>query len=1106
MLYPARVTGAALACFAWSALGQAPPAAPTPTAVATANPRPTPAAARFVGTVLDAAQKALPGALVLVRGSEGEAVSARTDAAGAFAIEVKERGPWSLYVDAAGHAPRSIPKQAPGGGLRIALERGLTAHGVVIDGATRQPVTGARVVAAESTRALGATWNAGLGQRSATSDAVGRFRIDGVGRGFLDLTASATGAGGARVRNVRAGERSELLVLLPMGALEGLVVDAAGQPVAAAAVRVGPTGPTLRPSASTLTTDAEGHFVIDALEPGSWRAIARAEKYAPAWATVNVERDATASVQLRVAPPRAIHGRVVDERERPVAGGRVTWLEHDGEPVPDALGAAIVATLGADGAFALRGLPPGRHRIEAWARGFVPERFEITVGRTDADAGDVRLARGLTVRGVVHGPDGRPVADARVFADRGLQPFPGETAETRSEADGRFVLPGLTPGTLKIVAIADGLGRGSASAETGAEDVVLTLKAWGAIRGTVVDERGQPISPFRVSARAADVFSGRFEEIADASGAFELPAIEAGSYTLEVRAPGRVRLSLPAVNVSSGGVTDVGSLVLKGGGSVVGHVVDKAGEPIAGAEVAGRQGQRIILGDEAAAVSDAAGGFALNGFAAGPVQVTASHPLYAPANVSVAVDPAEGPTDATLMLTTGGRIEGRLAKRDGTPVTTGRINVMPLGGGGGLSLLEPDADGRFVAERVPPGRVRVTWLKGEGGRLESAQTREVEVADGQTATVELLSAEIRVSGRVTRGGQPVPGIRVQLSGQQSMRLMFVTDGRGRGAAGGAAEPGVTREDGSYETTVDQPGPARVSLMSQDGRTTYPGREVQVPDVEAHVLDLTLPGAIVRGSVVDPEGRPLEAQLIASQKDSRVGPGASARTGPDGRFELGLEPGDWSLTARAQGYSAAPLPLSVSESGLDDVRLVLSPGRALRARVVDANGRGVAGANVGVHAPGVLQPIVESGPEGRFEIASVPDAELTLWASTALGSFALRTSVRPGDEEIVLRLRPGARLRVRVVGEDGAPVASAFVAPRFAGGPMVQPTQATTTDSSGVMELRVPAGFGPIEVFASGPGAAATGSIKLAPAEGQELEAEIVLKPPVAAPRPTPSAV
>jgi hypothetical protein len=383
--------------------------------------------------------------------------------------------------------------------------------------------------------------------------------------------------------------------------------------------------------------------------------------------------------------------------------------------------------------------------------------------------------------------------------------------------------------------------------------------------------------------------------------------------------------------------------------------------------------------------------------------------------------------------------------------------------------------------------------------------REVEVADGQTATVELLSAEIRVSGRVTRGGQPVPGIRVQLSGQQSMRVMFVTDGRGRGGAGGAAEPGVTREDGSYETTVDQPGPARASLASQDGRTTYPGREVQIPDVEAHVLDLTLPAATVRGSVVDPEGRPLEAQLMASEKDTRGGPGASARSGPDGRFELGLEPGEWGLTARVQGYSAAPLPLSVSESGLDDVRLVLSPGRPLRGRVVDVNGRGVVGATVGIRAPGVLQPFVESGPDGRFEIASVPDAELTLSAWTALGAFALRAAVRPSDEEVVLRLRPGARLRARVVGEDGAPVASAFVAPRFAGGAMIQMAQPATTDSAGLVELRVPAGLGPIEVFASA-GPTGTGSITLAPAEGQELEAEIVLKAPTPSPRPKPPGV
>lgn len=1082
MLHVRTLAFALLSC---PALAQpAPSPAPSPT------PASTPAVARFAGTVLDAGQKPLAGARVVVRGETGEAVVARTDAAGAFSVECRERGPWHLSIDAAGHAPRRLRNQKPGAGLRLTLERGLAIEGRVVDGATRQPVTGARVTAAESMRDPGANWLPGLGQRVATTDAEGRFRIDNVGRGFLDLAASAPGIGAARLRNVRAGARPELLVLLPMGGLQGVVVDADGTGLGGATVRLEPA-PGTRGSTQTVTAGGDGRFSADGLEPGSWRAVARAAEHAPAWTTATVEREAVADVELRLGPRRAVSGRTLDERDAAVSQAYVTWVEADGEPVPESI--AVTTNAGRDGRFRVEGLPPGRHRLEARAAGYVPERFEVSIARGDGDAGDVRLARGLTVRGLVRGPDGRPVPDAHVHADMGPMPVVRQSAETWTDAEGRFVLPGLPPGTHNLAASADGVGRGRGRAETGAEDVVITLRAWGAIRGVAVDERGEPVAPMRASARSPEVFGGRGEEFADPGGVFELNELEAGSYTVEVRAPGRVRVALPSIAVTSGAVTDVGTVVLRGGGSVVGSVVDKAGSPIVGAEVSGRQGQRFVTGDETVAITDVAGQFELGGFAAGPVQLAASHALFAPANATVEVDPAQGPAEARLTLFTGGRLEGRLARRDGSPVTLGRINVMSVNAPmGGLGLLQPDADGRFVAERLAPGRVRVTWLKGEGGRFESAQMREVEIADGETSTVDIVAAEIRVSGRITRGGQPLPGVRVQVTGTQSMRMMFVAGTRG---PGGAAEtpPGVTREDGSYELTVDQPGPAQVAVVSLDGRTRYPARDVQIPDAESHVLDVDLPAALVRGTVVDAEGRPLEATLMLTPKGGRTG--AFARSGADGRFELGVDPGEWTLTAREPGYSATPLALTVPEAGLEDVRVVLAPGRALRGRVVDATGRGLAGAMITVQAAGPVAP-AESGPDGRFELTSVPDAAVSVAAASATGAFALRTGVRAGDEEVVLRLRPGALLKARVVGPDGAPVAGAYVFARFPGGPSVSAMRVPTTDAGGAVELPVPAGLGVIEVTASA-GGGLSATITLQPGEAADLEAEIALKPPPA---------
>jgi hypothetical protein len=1053
--------------------------------------------ARFAGTVLDAARKPLPAAIVVARSADGAIATTRANERGEFAVEVLPPGPYALLVDGEGHAPWTRQRQAPGSGIVVQLERGGTLEGRVIDGGTRQPAAGVRVVAAEAARGSGSSWEPGFGHRSAVTNDAGRFRITGVGRGFVDLTASGASALGARLRNQRAGASPALLVLLPMGQVSGQVLDPEGKPARGAVVRLEPGAPSFRGGGTAVAADDDGRFAIEALEPGTWRVLARGPGAAPDWAMVEVERGAIADVPLRLEAPVAVGGRLVDEGRQPASEGRLEWLEKDGEPVPRSLTTMLTVRSSGDGRFAVSGLPPGRHRLEARAPGFAPETFEATAVRGDADAGDVRLSRGLTVRGVVRGPDGRPVPDAVVRVELGPQPVPVESPETRSGSDGRFTLPGLRPGAVRLVASAEGLGRGTASAETGVDDVVLVLKPYGGIRGVVVDEAQRPVTAFRVTARAPDFRGFHTDEASDAEGRFELRDVEPGTYAVEARAPGRVRAALPAVVVSEGVPTDVGTLVLRGGGTIRGQVVDKSGAPVAGAELTGRQGRnQISFGDDTTAVSDAAGQFELNGFAAGPVQLAATHPLYAPAQATVEVDPAGEPAEATLTLSTGGRIEGRLARRDGTPITTGRINVMPLNaiGPGGLLLLAPDADGRFVAERVPPGRVRVTWLKGSGGSFQSAQMREAEVVDGQTTTLDLTLAEIRVSGKVTRGGQPVPGVRVQFAGGQSMRMMF--SGGGRGARPDAEQPGVTREDGTYEITVDEPGPGRISVASLDGRTSYPNREVTVPDVEAWTLDIALPAALVRGSVVDAGGQPVEAIVTAGKVEGDGGVSSTAQAGADGRFELTVEPGTWRLRARAMGFSGDPADVEVSEAGLEDVRLTLTRARTLRGRVVDAAGRGIAGASVSARAPGLMQPWTESEADGRFQIPSVPDAPITVAAATTLGAFAFRPSARVADDELVLSLRAGARLRARVVDESGAPVPGAWVAPRVVAGEAFQVAQAPlTTDGDGRVELWIPAGFGRVEVHASVSGRPGSGTVALDPAEGQELEAEITWKAP-----------
>jgi hypothetical protein len=99
-------------------------------------------------------------------------------------------------------------------------------------------------------------------------------------------------------------------------------------------------------------------------------------------------------------------------------------------------------------------------------------------------------------------------------------------------------------------------------------------------------------------------------------------------------------------------------------------------------------------------------------------------------------------------------------------------------------------------------------------------------------------------------------------------------------------------------------------------------------------------------------------------------------------------------------------------------------------------------------------------------------------------FGMREDVRPGDKDVLLTLRPGGRVTVRVLGTDGQPVAGALVYVDAAG-------IGTSTDAQGLAELTVPAGT--VELRARKDRLEGHQSVNVA--ERGTAAAEITLAPP-----------
>jgi protocatechuate 3,4-dioxygenase beta subunit len=1052
--------------------------APAPRAPSKPTPSPTPAPV-LEGAVKGPDGKPVEAALVMARSTavySDPPLSTSTDAGGRFRLTLRRGGPHVVRVEAKGLAGATVEKTRPGTPVAVTLTAGTMLEGTVRDGTTGQPVAGARVQARDE-MALSSPWEPTAGVAEATTDAKGRFRLQGLTSAPQTVSARVPGLGSGSKSGALPGRPADIY-LFPGATLSGTIWGPGDLRVAGAVVRAEPDAPGFRSMPPATVSDAQGRYEIAGLRPGTYRLLARHKDFAPELLSgVLVERGADAQADISLDKGTAIVGRLVAGPEQTVAG-RVSVQELDGQPAPPALRDVVRAEAGADGRFRLELMPSGAHVVGVTAPGYASKRVDVHVrpGARDVDLGDVELEAGLTIRGRVHDRAG-PIAGAAIRAAT-RRPMAMNSFESISEADGSFVLAGLEPGAYRVNVYAPGYAATDLPAQAGAERVDVLLAPGGSIAGTVVDDAGRPVDAFQVNANPVQregmqggmVISGpRFQSANGTDGRFVIEDLGEGTYVVNASATGRASANVSNLKVSAGSTTDAGTIRLLAGGTVRGTVTDSAGTPVPGAVVSARgPGRDFMFGSEPQGVSDPSGAFEIGGVPAGTVEVVASHPNYADGRASgIEVDPVKGAAEARIVLSQGGRVEGWVRRRDNTGIAGAYVNVMPAPGAGpppprsGPGMLVTTADGGFVAEHVPPGRATVTLMTRTGSGYTSAQFQDVEVREGETTPVEMRSRDILVSGRVTRGGAPLSAVRLTLRGERMMMMMF---GGGGGEvpaapAGPQRMTAVTGEDGTYEMIADQPGGARMMVERLDGRGSFPMRMVELPDADAYTLDLAFSGATLAGVVVDRETeQPIaRAHVSASPAKPEAGAmgGSRAETGEDGRFQIDLEPGDYKVNAGAENYGRADTEVTVGGAGADEVRLALSRGLTLSGRVIDTRGNGVPGLNVSAQAKGPdgetsSASFVTTLPDGSFQMGGLKDVPHRVVASSDVGLFATREGVSPGDKDVVLTLRPGGRVMVQVVDAEGRPVEGAWAT-------AVEFGMGFRTDARGLVEVMTPAG-------------------------------------------------
>ncbi|HEX2252632.1 MAG TPA: carboxypeptidase regulatory-like domain-containing protein, partial [Thermoanaerobaculia bacterium] len=454
-----------------------------------------------------------------------------TDRAGRFRLPDLPSGRRvHLLVTAAGHLPVELPgvPVPPSVPVEVELEAAARLAGR-LEEADGQPVAGGAVLlrSAHPPRGTSGAWQP-RPVAEAVSDGEGHFRFEDVAAGSAVLEVTAPGY----VRpepvpvEIAAGphdeEPSELVVVLTPGArVEGTVRDEGGEPVAEVPVRVGRVRDT---------TDAEGRFRLDGVEPGRRMLVAAHLEYDRLVREVEVE-PAGSRFDLVLTGGWPVSGRVVDQDGAPVPGAEVRLT---GDPAGGEM-RLYRATSDGEGEFRFPRVVDGRYALTAAAAGFAAERRTEgpRVSGAPVEELEIVLAPGTEVEGRLLGLEFDAVATAAVSAE-------GEGGERIGTVnhEGRFRVTDLGPGVWRLRARAPGGRQAEARlvVEPGVRRLHRDLRFEGFALAGQVTHGGEPVAGASVSALGRDTGTER-SEATDWEGRFVLENLPPGHYLLSVASP-----------------------------------------------------------------------------------------------------------------------------------------------------------------------------------------------------------------------------------------------------------------------------------------------------------------------------------------------------------------------------------------------------------------------------------------------------------------------------------------------------------------------------------------------------------------------------------------
>ncbi|MCY3971199.1 MAG: carboxypeptidase-like regulatory domain-containing protein [Acidobacteria bacterium] len=553
---------------------------------------------------------------------EAPAAAAATDGGGAFALPSTGPGEYEVRVSHADYADRPLSRvEVPAGESDfdlgdLTLVAGGTIHGIVT-GADGEPVARATIQARERNRVRSAT-------RTATTDADGRFRLDGFSSALADVGVRASGYPLLVVPRVRVDNADpELIQLKPGAAVTGRVLDNGGNGAPGVPVRL-----RFEPDFSTSrdvrlwsiadtyprrVTDKEGRFRFDRLAAGTWSAETRKDNEGAKLDGIELIPGAEREIELVLRTRDRLTVIVATEVGEPVAGAQIR-LESPGERLPSGYG----RTNGSGRS--VIDITPGPATVKV-----NHDELRNESRRVELESGDnevrFQLRPGAELSGTVRSYQGTPLALATVEAKTEYS-FGAESHRTNTVSDqnGAFRVTGLEPRRYILTARAPGYADGGPDepiqiGDDSVDGIEIVLEPEASIVGTVTGLSPADVNQVRVYARQGPRSR---DATRDTDGSFSVQGIGPGTWQVTAIKGDWERRVQRTVTVERGLTEVFVELPFERGLRLSGQVAED-GAPLAGA--------RLSVG-AVSVRADREGRFALEGLEPGPNRMLVSRPDF----------------------------------------------------------------------------------------------------------------------------------------------------------------------------------------------------------------------------------------------------------------------------------------------------------------------------------------------------------------------------------------------------------------------------------------------------------------------------------------------